>query len=200
MQVIEIVGLHDHVVELEEGKAALHALLVAFRAQHIVDAEVRAHFAQHIHVFQIQQPIGVVHHNGFILAEFNEAADLLFEAIAVVLDDFGREHRAHIGASAGVADHARAATEQHDGLVARHLQTFHQAQRHEVTHVQRISRRVKANIEARAAVIDQIFYLFFVGHLSNQATTLEFFVNTHNNPSLSTIGSSVRWFRRAADA
>ena len=37
--IVEVVGLHDHVVELQEGEALLHALLVALRPEHVVHAE-----------------------------------------------------------------------------------------------------------------------------------------------------------------
>ena len=38
-QVVEVVGLHGHVVELEEAQTLLHALLEAFGAEHVVDRE-----------------------------------------------------------------------------------------------------------------------------------------------------------------
>mgnify|MGYP007072580595 CR=1 FL=1 len=41
--IVEVVALHDHVVELKEGQALLHALLIALGAQHIVHGEARAH-------------------------------------------------------------------------------------------------------------------------------------------------------------
>ena len=50
---VEIVALHNHVVKLEEGEALFHALLVAFRAQHVVDREARAHFAQQLDVVEL---------------------------------------------------------------------------------------------------------------------------------------------------
>ena len=46
-----------------------------------------------------------------------------------------------------VADHRRAVADEGDGLIARHLQPLHEAQGHKVPHMQRICRRVKANIE-----------------------------------------------------
>ena len=52
-EVIEVVGLHDHVVELKEAQALFHALLVALGAEHIVDAEARAHLAQQLDVIEL---------------------------------------------------------------------------------------------------------------------------------------------------
>ena len=37
--VIKVVGLHDHVVKLQEGKSLLHTLLVALGTEHIVNGE-----------------------------------------------------------------------------------------------------------------------------------------------------------------
>ena len=52
-EVIEVVGLHDHVVELKEAQALFHTLLVALGAEHIVDAEARAHLAQQLDVIEL---------------------------------------------------------------------------------------------------------------------------------------------------
>ena len=34
--VVEVIGLHDHIVEFQEGQALFHALLIALGPQHIV--------------------------------------------------------------------------------------------------------------------------------------------------------------------
>ena len=41
------------------------------------------------------------------------------------------------------------AADEGDGLIARHLQTLHQAQGHEMTHVQAVCGGIKANIKYR---------------------------------------------------
>ena len=53
VQIPEVVCLHYHVVELEEGKALLHALLVALCTQHVVYRKARAHFAQEIDIVEL---------------------------------------------------------------------------------------------------------------------------------------------------
>ena len=50
---VEVVALHDHVGEFQEGQAFLHALLVAFGAQHVVHAEAGANFTQQLNVVQV---------------------------------------------------------------------------------------------------------------------------------------------------
>ena len=42
-----------------------------------------------------------------------------------MLDVFHREHLAHVGAAARVADHRGAAADEGNRLVARHLQALH---------------------------------------------------------------------------
>jgi len=48
--VVEVVALHDHVVELEEGQALLHALLIALGAEHVVDGEAGTHITQQLNI------------------------------------------------------------------------------------------------------------------------------------------------------
>ena len=91
------------------------------------------------------------------------------------------QHLAHIGAAGGVADHGRAAADERNGPVARHLQPLHQAQRHEVAHVQAVRRGVKADIERRLSVVDQLADLLLVRDLCDQAARLEFLVNLHRS-------------------
>ena len=57
---IEVVGLHNHIVELQEGQALFHALLVALSTEHIVDGEACADLPQEFDIIEVQQPIGVV--------------------------------------------------------------------------------------------------------------------------------------------
>ena len=177
--VVEVVGLHDHVVEFQERKALFHALLIALGAQHVVHREARAHLAQQLDVVELHQPVGVVEHHGLALAEVDEALHLALEALSIVVDVGLGEHLAHIVATRGVSDHGRAAADERNGLVARHLESFHQAQRHEVADVQAIRRAVKADVERRLAVVDEVADLLLVRHLRDQAARLELFINSH---------------------
>ena len=131
-QVVEVIGLHDHVVEFQEGQALLHALLVALGAQHIVHREAGADLAQKLNIIESQKPVGIVQHLCLALAELDEFFHLLFKAGGVVVDVFLGEHLAHIGAAGRIADHSGAAADEGDGLVAGKLQTLHQRKRHKV--------------------------------------------------------------------
>ena len=178
-EVVEVVGLHDHVVELKEGKPLLHALLIALGAQHIVHGEARAHLAQQLNIVEIQQPVSVVDHDGLALAEVDEALHLALEALGVVVNILLGEHLAHIRAARGVADHGRAAADERDRLVARHLETLHQRQRHKVAGRQAVGRAVKADVELGLARVDHFADLFLIRDLRKQAARLQLFVNTH---------------------
>ena len=177
--VVEVVALHDHVVELEEGQALLHALLIALGAQHVVDGEAGAHVAQQLDVVQIQQPVAVVDDNCLALGKIDEPAHLFLEAVYVVLDGLLRHHLAHVGLAGRVADHCRTAANEDDGLVARHLEALHQAERHKVSHVQAVCGGVEADVEGCLAGIHQFFDFLFVGHLCDEPTPFEFFKHCH---------------------
>ena len=51
--VVEVVALHDHVVELQEAEAFFEALLIALGAEHVVDGEACADLAQELDVIEL---------------------------------------------------------------------------------------------------------------------------------------------------
>ena len=85
---VEVIGLHNHVVKFQEGQALLHPLLIALSPEHVVDRETGTHVTEKINVIELQEPIGIVDHNGLSLSEIDEPLHLLFEAVTVVLDGF----------------------------------------------------------------------------------------------------------------
>ena len=52
-EVVEVVRLHDHVVELQEAEALLHPLLIALGPEHVVDGEAGAHVPQQLHIVEL---------------------------------------------------------------------------------------------------------------------------------------------------
>jgi len=178
--VVEIIALHDHVVELQEAQTLLHTLLVALGTEHIVDAEAAAYLAQQLDIVQGLQPLGVIQHQRLAIGKVDKLLHLTLEALRIVLDGLLGEHLTHIGTAGGVADQGRAVADQSDGLVARHLQTLHQTQRHKVTYVQRVCRAVKADVERGLAVVDHLSDLFLVGDLCDQSAGHQFLINTHS--------------------
>ena len=178
-QVVEIVGLHNHVVEFKEAQALFHTLLVALGAEHIIDGEACADLAQKLDIVEVQQPVSVVDHDGLARPEFDEALHLTLEAFGVVVDILLGQHLAHVGAAGGVADHGRAAADERDRLVARHLQTLHKRQRHKMTGGQGIRRAVEADIELGLARVDHFADLRLIRDLLDKPSGLQFFINTH---------------------
>ena len=174
--IVEVVALHDHIVEFQEGKALLHALFVAFRTQHVIHGEMRADVPDEIDVIKVQQPVRVVQHAGFALAEFDEAFHLLLKAGGVVVDGLAGQHLAHVSAAGRVTDHGRAAADQGDGLIPGLLQALHQGKRHEMPCGQAVRRAVKSDVEGRLSFVDQFLDLFFVGHLRDQSACDQFVI------------------------
>ena len=89
------------------------------------------------------------------------------------------QHFAHISAAGRVANHSRASANQSNRLIACHLQTLHECQRHEMTGSQRICRAVEANVEFGLARVDHFADLRLVRDLLDKASGLQFFINTH---------------------
>ena len=69
-EVHEVVRLHQHVIELDEGQAFFQAAGETLRLDHAVHGTVPAHFAQEIDVGKIHQPVGVIQHGRVVVAEF----------------------------------------------------------------------------------------------------------------------------------
>ena len=176
---IEVIGLHDHVVELKEAEALFHALLVALGTQHVVDGEVGTHLPQEFHIVQVKEPVGIVDHDGLVIGKVDKTAHLNLEAVNVVLDDLFCHHGAHIRPPGGVTHHARSSAQKSDRLVAGLLQALHQAQGHKVAHMEAVGGRVKPDVEGGLPVVDQVSYFCLIGNLGDQASGAEFFKNSH---------------------
>ena len=51
--VVEVIGLHDHIVKFQEAQALFHPLLIAFSPQHVVYRETGTHFPKKVHVVEL---------------------------------------------------------------------------------------------------------------------------------------------------
>ena len=140
-------------------------------------------------VIQIHQPVRIVHHqgNGMLLfrsfplrrrgpcriPEIDKAAHLSLEALAVMLYGLSGHHGAQIASARRISDHARAASYEGNGLIARHLQPLHQTEGHEMPHVQAVRGGIEPDIKGGLPVIDQLLDLFLVGELRQQPPCLQ---------------------------
>ncbi len=130
-------------------------------------------------IVEITEPVGVVDHLGLAFAELDKAAHLLLKAFAVMVDHLHGHHFTQVLSAGRVADHAGAAADQGDGLVACHLQTLHQKQSHEMPNVKRIRCGIESDIEGSFAVIDELSDFLFTGDLCKQTSCLQFFIDLH---------------------
>ena len=48
--VVEVVALHNHVVEFQKAQAFFHTLFVAFCTQHVVDREAMPYFTEQFNI------------------------------------------------------------------------------------------------------------------------------------------------------
>ena len=140
---------------------------------------MRPDFAEQFDIVQVKEPVRVVYHERLAFGKVDEFAHLLLEAVAVVLDLLRSHHAPHIRSSGRVADVAGSAADQGDRLVARLLETLHQAQRHKMPYVKAVRRRVEPDIEYRFPGIDQFTDLLLICHLCDQASRLKFFIDSH---------------------
>ena len=178
-ELVEVIALHEHIVKLEERESLLHAVLIALRAEHIVDREMGTYVADKLDVIQVPKPVGIVHHSRLALAELDEAGHLPLKALAVAVNLLDGHHAAHIGSAGGISYHTRAAADQSNRLIARHLEALHQAERHKVPYMQTVRGRIEADIEGRLALVYEAAHLFLVGHLCNQPAGFELIVAIH---------------------
>ena len=105
-------------------------------------------------------------------AEFHEAFHLFAEAADVVLDRLPVQHFPHVCLAGGIPDHAGAAAKECDRPVAGHLQPLHQAECHEVAHMQAVRRGIKSDVKGGFSRVDQFPDRVLVRDLGNQTACL----------------------------
>src|SRR5438445_683039 len=137
-------GLSEKSLRYARVAPRLHRLLL----QHDVHAEVLADVAQEVHQPLVDQPVGVVQHQGPRLfgVEVEEPLHLIALPLQVLADLLAREQRALARLAARVANQSGAAAHQHDGFVAVELEVAQQHQRHEIAELQAGRGRVEAAV------------------------------------------------------
>ena len=173
VQLEEVVGLHRHVIELEEREALLPARLVGIGREHAVDRKAGADLTQVVDVVQLAQPVRIVDHERLAIGKINEASNLLFKAVAIVLDLLVRQHPAHVTAPGWIADRARAAADEGNGAMARPLQMRHGHEGDEVTGMQAVRRRVKTDVERDFLLVQELAQLLLIRALRDVAALFQ---------------------------
>ena len=173
----KVVALHEHIAHLKEGEPALHALLVAFRAEHLVHGEMHADVAHEIEEVEVPKPFRVVGEDGGVFAfKRNKARHLLLETGGVVVELFPGHHAAHVRFAGRIADSGRAAAEQHNGPVAAALHVRHGHERNIVANVQAVRSGVKADIESDTLLSQKLMKFLGVRRLLDEAALCEYVV------------------------
>ena len=147
VQLDEIVGLQDHVIEFEERQLllALEPQLDGIEREHAVDREVAADVAQEIDVVERVEPVGIVGHHriGLAVAEAQEAPEDFADAPQVRGDDLVGQQPAAFVLAGRIADPGGAAAHQRDRLMAGLLQP-----------VQHHDRQQRADMERRRGAVE----------------------------------------------
>ena len=174
-QLQEIVGLHHHVVELEQRQRllALQPQLHRIEGEHAVDGEMRAEIAQERDVAELVQPLGVVDQQRAAGAEVEELGERPLDAALVGVDlRLGQQLPAFILARR-VADLGRAATHQRDRPVAGLLQVAQHHDADQIADMQAVGGAVVADIGGDDAVGRQRVERRQIGALMDEAARLQ---------------------------
>ena len=174
VQFVEVVTLHDHVVEFQEGQTSFffHSCFEAVCSQHSVYREVYAYITQEFDVVQVSQPVAVVYDDrtAFAFIEVDETGQLVFDAGYVVVDCFNCHHFTHVSFTGRVTDHSCTAAYQTDRSVTASLHVSHSHYCQEMTNVQGVCCGVDTDIECYAAFFKKGFDFFFMCQLFDKAT------------------------------
>ena len=151
VQLDEVVGLQEHVVELDEGQllVTVETHPDGIHRQHAVHGKMPADITQKLDVVQPGEPLGIVAHQRVVpsLAEAQEAVEHLADARLVVVDLLDREDLAGFVPAGRVADPRGAPAHQHDRASgARPLQPVQHHDRNEAADMERGRRAVVAHI------------------------------------------------------
>ena len=87
-----------------------------------------------------------------------------------MLDDLRSHHLTHICTSGWVTYHTGSAADQGDRLISCHLETFHQAQCHEMSYMKAVSGWVKTDVENCLSFVYHFTDFFFICYLGDQAS------------------------------
>ena len=155
----------------KERLLAVEAQLHRIEREHAVDREVPAYVAQELDVVDLQQPVGVVGHDGVVRAvtEAEVPRERLLHVVQVVVDDLRRHQLAGFVLEGRVSHHSRAAAHQRDRAMARLLEPVQHHDLGQVTDVQAAGCRVIADIGGDDLLAEKVVQSPVVGGLVDKA-------------------------------
>ena len=177
VQMPEVVRLQEHVAELGvreadlAGQAGLHRVL----GEHLTDRDVLADIAKELQHRHRCRPLGVVDQGRRVAlrAEVQEALQLRLDRGDVVVEFLACEQVALLGAAARVAHHAGSAPGQGEHPMTGVLETTETDLTEEMSDVQRISRRIEADVDADRTRCQPGAQRISVGRVVHQTALLE---------------------------
>ena len=170
----EVIRLHDHIVELEEGQPLLPALLITLCSEHAIDSEMRTDISQEFDIVELAQPVPVIHHDCPIIREIDETRDLLAEAVAIMTDGLICHHLAHVRAPRGITNGSGAASHETDRTVSRTLHVGHCHERDQMACMEAVCRRIKSRIKGNLFLTEQLAQPFLIGALCKKSAFLQY--------------------------
>ena len=108
-----------------------------------------------------------------LVVELNESLKEFLELRAVIVDRLNIHERTHVGSARWISDHARAAAEKNYRRVAELLHIHDYDNLHEMSHVEAVRSRIKADIELNLLVLQKPSDLLLVSGLLNQPPFLQ---------------------------
>ena len=190
-QVIEIIGLQEHVAELGVANAIvaiLHAGADRLLGHHGIDREVLTHVAQELEVGDGPEPIKIVHQTRRIArgVEVEEPGQLLLDRGDVVLQHVRGQQVALRGTTAGITNHAGRSAGQGQGYMPSLLESAQAQKRHQIADMQGIGRRIKAAIQGQGTRGEPGGQGFQVGAIGVEAPPAQFVENVHRRTDSTT--------------
>ena len=196
MKLQEIIGLHNHVIEFQEGKALFHAVLVALSCQHTINSEVGTHLTKQINIVQLAEPITVIYHQCLAITKVNKACHLLLELIAVILNILIGEHFAHITATRRITYSTSTAAYKTYWSVTGLLKVGHNHKSKKVTYMKAVSSWIKTNVEGNLLILKHCTNFIFISTLGDVATLFQHIKNTCCHYCISLLKPEYRIFVR----
>ena len=164
VEIEEIVALQKLVGELGEAEAVasrtVESLLHAVLRHHIVHGDVLSDLTCEVEERKVLHPVVVVHHFGSVLLlrlEIEEFRHLRLDALLIVAQSLVGEQVTLLRLSRRVANHSRCTAHKDNRLVAAALQVAQHHNAAQVSDVQRVSRRVRAQICCNHLPLQEFF-------------------------------------------
>ena len=147
-------GLEDLVREFREGNARFQTGGDYVFRQHGIEVEKLAVVPEEVEQTDFGEPVIIIHH-GKRAVFTEEFLHLLRERIRIMLYLFRGLEDTLRGASAGIADSARAPADKDDGMVAGKLEPFQNHERDQVADMHAVSCRIDTAVQGDGFFVHQ---------------------------------------------